>query len=201
MTIVVTGGVACGKSHASKGLCGLLGEQALLFSSDAVVHQLLDQPEVIKTVCGALGDRVSVDESGRLNRSALRELVLGNPVSREQLESVLHPLVFKRFEEIRRVAESGGGTKVLVAEVPLFYEVGSLPDADMVVVVAASPPTQIERMRLHRGLSESAAVALIGAQMATMDKVSHSDRVIWNDGGIDALDAQVRLVALEIQTT
>lgn len=201
MIVVVTGGVACGKSRVSRVLCQALGARAEFHSSDEVVSDLWTRPDVVRRLVEVLGEGRWLDPDGRVRRDAIRERIMSDAAARKRLEAVLHPLVFAEFDRLRASLDESVNEKVLVAEVPLFYEVGSLPRADCVVVVAASPTTQIERMRLHRGLSESAATAIIGAQMATLEKVSRSDRVIWNDGGIDALDAQVRLVAQDFLKT
>lgn len=193
-TWVITGGVACGKSAVSKRLCEHLGDVAAHFSSDEAAHDLLEQPEIRAQLVQKLGGRV-LDSEGLIDRGWLRKRMVLDRTARKHLEGVLHPGVFSALERLCERLRMDPRRKVLVAEVPLYYEVGSLPDADQVIVVASSQETQIERLRLHRGLAEAEAVALIETQLAMMDKVALSNRVIWNDGGIDALEDQVRLVA------
>jgi dephospho-CoA kinase len=198
MTVVVTGGVACGKSHVVSTIVSLLGERVVSFSSDDSVHRQLLDEGVIERICADLNDPDLRAPDGSMDRDRLRVRVMGDSTARRQLESILHPGVFADLEVLRRGLESSDIPKVLVAEIPLYYEVGPLPQVDMVIAVASSQPIQVERMRLSRGLEEPEAIAVIQAQLAVMDKVIRSDRVIWNDGRADVLDAQVRLLAHEL---
>lgn len=192
-TWVVTGGVACGKSAVSKALHEGGGGEVALFSSDQAVHRLLEETTTRGKLVREFGLE-TLGADGSVDRAWLRARMLTEPPLRKRLEAILHPGVFAAFKAFSDELVQAGKTKVLVAEVPLFYEVGSLPAADQVIVVASSQDTQIERLRLHRGLAQAEAVALIESQLAIMEKVNLSNRVIWNDGGIDALEDQVRLI-------
>ena len=104
---------------------------------------------------------------------------------------MLHPYVLRAIEQARQKGEGN----LLVAEVPLHYEIGEVISADLVIVVAASRSVQVRRMMENRGLDEATAQAFLNAQWPIEAKVEKADVVIWNDGDPSALECQTLLLA------
>jgi dephospho-CoA kinase len=75
--------------------------------------------------------------------------------------------------------------------VPLHYEIGGTVSADLIIVVAASPEVQKRRLMERRGLDESIIEQMLRAQWPIEAKVERADVVIWNEGDLSALEAQV----------
>ena len=73
----LTGGLGAGKSEALRALDEL---GAATLSTDAVVHELLAEPEMRELVSARLGD--GVVRGGRLDRSAIAERVFGDDEAR-----------------------------------------------------------------------------------------------------------------------
>src|SRR3954469_3812942 len=88
----LTGGIGGGKSEALKAL-GELGAATL--STDAVVHELYAEPEVVGLMVERLGGEVAPD--GEVDRSLVAERVFADPQQREWLEGVLWPRVGQRM--------------------------------------------------------------------------------------------------------
>ncbi|MBK8090772.1 MAG: dephospho-CoA kinase [Verrucomicrobiaceae bacterium] len=167
----------------------IVGAEACFFSADEAVKALYEEKLVVEALVAEFGPEV-LERNGerKLNRSWLREQVLPVPALRARLEKVLHPRVFERFEEARVAAAPQ--SKVFVAEVPLHYECGSTVSADLVIVVAASRSVQVRRMMENRGLDEQTVQSFLNAQWSIAAKAERADIVIWNDGGMPALEAQ-----------
>jgi len=190
---VITGGAGCGKSTVTKLLLQQFSEAVVLFSADEAVAEALKNTGTLKRLTGVFGSQV-LSTSGGANRQWLREVVLPNPESRKKLEAVLHPAVLEALEVAREAARARGAN-LFLAEVPLHYEIGGTVSADLVIVVASSRSIQVRRMMETRGLDEQTVHKFLEAQWPIEAKVERADAVIWNDGALASLEAQVLTLA------
>lgn len=197
--VVLSGGVGTGKSSVLHRLQQGTGAELRLFSADDCVKEAYRDRQVRETVIHAFQDLIEVSEqaalaaedSGEGLKRWLRGHVLPDRPRRERLEAILHPYVLGRIEAERGLANGN----LLVAEVPLHYEIGQVITADLVIVVAASRPVQVRRMMENRGLDEATSQAFLDAQWPVEAKVEKADAVIWNDGDLSALESQTLLFA------
>jgi transcription termination factor Rho len=193
---VVTGGVASGKSFLCRHLATTC-PYSVGFSSDEVVGRLLSEPSIVSVLTDRFGMGI-VSENGELKKAALRELVFADAVARGELEGILHPLVFNALEnDTNRARELG--SKVLVAEVPLFYETQGTFKPDLVVLVATRSHLQLQRMVTERGLAVKAADDVIQAQWPLDRKLVLADVVIWNEGTPALLAMQADLLSKQLR--
>ncbi len=190
LAIAVTGGVACGKSTVrqalSKGL-QLGGQQ--VFDADQFVRQLYQRGEILQQMEREFPGTV---HAGHLDRRRLREVVFADPAARRRLEAILHPLVCQEWR--RQLAASRASETTFLAEIPLLYEVGAAEMFDCVVVVAASRSVQRDRLQNGRGLSGEVALGILASQMPLEEKIARADFVVWNDGSLDVLQHQIKLL-------
>ena len=117
--VALTGGIGAGKSEALKALERL---GAATLSSDAVVHELYADREVVAAVVGRWGDEVA--PGGVVDRSVVaRRAFGGDATEREWLEGQIWPRVGARvgawIEQQRALSPP---PPVLVIEVPLLFE-------------------------------------------------------------------------------
>ncbi len=192
-SIVVTGGIATGKSSLVRALKERLPALGL-FDCDQEVRHLLTQRDILEELRHRFGDRIFSGD-GALNRKELRQIVFGSSSRRRELESLLHPLVRARCDEARRVFSSEEPAGIFLADVPLYYETNEVYPSDLVIVVATTPETQRERLMKRNHLSQAEAQRIIDAQMLIGDKVERADLVIWNDGAQEVLEVQADLAA------
>ncbi|WP_457659194.1 dephospho-CoA kinase [Streptomyces microflavus] len=132
---------------------------------------------------------------GTLNRPALGAIVFADPDRRAALNAIVHPLVGARAAELEREA---GADAVVVHDVPLLAENALAPFYDLVVVVDASPETQLDRLVNVRGMTESDARARMAAQATREERLAVADLTVDNDGPLEALEPQVRGVWEEL---
>jgi dephospho-CoA kinase len=188
----LTGGIACGKTHAASGLALLLGCD--LLSADEIVHRLLREDAGVRgELAGRFGGSIFAGPNGELDRARMREIVFADPQRRRVLEEILHPRV--RSEWTGCVGRARREDRSLLVEIPLLYETGAGEWFDRVVVVAAPRETQLERLTEIRGMPRQIAERMIDAQMPLPEKIRRADHVVWNGGLLPALDRQVELVA------
>jgi dephospho-CoA kinase len=128
---------------------------------------------------------------GSLDRPALGAIVFADADRLAVLNSIVHPLVGARSAELEAAAT---GDSVVVHDVPLLAENGLAPLYDVVVVVDASPETQLDRLVRLRGMSEEDARARMAAQVTRDKRLETADIVIDNDVPLDELHRRVDAV-------
>ena len=203
-TIVgITGGIACGKTTVSELLTA---KGAIPINADEIGHQLLkaDSP-VINELTDAFGHDI-LDASGDVSRKKLGAIVFKDKTARERLNSILHPLIIQRSRAHARQIVTQDPTCIVLLDAPLLIEAGAYNTVDLIVVVTASPETQLRRtlersVSQGRPLTEAEAQARIDAQMPVSEKVKYADVVIENEGTLEGLHKQVDQLWERLQTT
>jgi dephospho-CoA kinase len=190
---LITGGAGCGKSSLVTLLMQQLPMPHRVFSADLMVAEVMKRESTIQGLVAAFGAR-ALRNAGEINRQWLRDVVLPDVGLRKKLEGLLHPPVLAALEAARGEAERAG-VNLFLAEVPLHYEIGSTVSADFVIVVASSRSVQVRRMMETRGLDEQTVHKFLEAQWPIEAKVERADAVIWNDGSLASLEAQVLTLA------
>jgi dephospho-CoA kinase len=189
IAVAITGGIGAGKSEA---LAAFARHGAATVSSDEIVHRLLrDDDEVRQAVVERFGKGI-LDGDGRIDRSAIAEIVFADPEALAWLEGLLHPLVVQEYMTWReRLAELAEPPAVCATEVPLLYEVGGQDRFDAVVVVTAPPELRAAR-------SEVATEEREPRLLPDSVKVAQADFSYVNDGSLEDLDAFVAQVVREL---
>ena len=213
--IGITGGISTGKTSFVEELRALVPE-GKFFDADSAARELADRdPEVRGLVEKEFGPDV-YSQSGDLNRGRLRSIVFADAAKKRALEQILHPRIRRQWSlEAERHRNS---TELFLADIPLLYETGGETLCDRVVVVACSPPVQLERLmrrsfamegraparlssknvlasqELRPPLDEMTARRMIDAQMPLAEKIARADHVVWNNGGREGLKEQARLL-------
>ncbi|NUU24413.1 MAG: dephospho-CoA kinase [Streptomycetaceae bacterium] len=188
VNVGLTGGIGSGKSEVSRRLAAY---GAVVVDADLIAREVV-QPGTpgLAAVVAEFGEDVLAPD-GTLDRPRLGSLVFADPERLAALNAIVHPLVGARADELRAAA---GPDAVLVNDVPLLAE-NHLENAyDVVVVVDASPETQLDRLVRLRGMTEQDARNRMAAQATREARLAIADVVIDNDGPIEALEPQ--LVAL-----
>lgn len=176
----LTGGLGAGKSEALRALAEL---GAATLSTDAVVHELLAQPELRDTVSARLGSEVVKD--GRLDRTAIAERVFGDDEARSWLEGELWPRVGRRVVAWRtEVDSSDPPPPAAVVEVPLLFESGMESVFDTTIAVVAAEALRAERAG---GRGHAAVGERTGRQLTQEQKAQKADFEIRNDGSVSDL--------------
>jgi dephospho-CoA kinase len=185
LTVGLTGGIGAGKSAVS-GLLASYG--AVVVDADLIAREVVEPgTEGLAAVVAEFGEGV-LRPDDTLDRPALGAIVFADPDRLAALNAIVHPLVDRRSRELEAAAGQGD---VVVHDVPLLTENGLAPKYDVVVVVDASPETQLDRLVRLRGMAEDDARARMAAQAARGDRLAVADFVIDNDGSLDALEPQV----------
>ncbi|MFF6997014.1 dephospho-CoA kinase [Streptomyces sp. NPDC008313] len=188
LKVGLTGGIGAGKSEVSRLL---VGHGAVLVDADAVAREVVAPGTPgLAAVAGAFGEEVLAPD-GTLDRPKLGSIVFADPGKLAVLNSIVHPLVGARSRELESAAAEDA---VVVHDVPLLTENGLASLYDLVIVVDASPATQLDRLVRLRGMTEDDARARMAAQAAREDRLRIADIVIDNDVPLPDLQRRVREV-------
>ncbi len=193
-SVGLTGGIGSGKSAVSR-LLGSYG--AVVLDADLMAREVVEVGTPgLAAVVDAFGPEV-LREDGSLDREELGRRVFADPEQLARLNAIVHPLVGERYAELVAAAEESGA-RVVVHDVPLLVENGLAGAYDAVVVVSATPATQLDRLMRVRGMSEHDARARIDAQSTLASKLEVATHVIENDGPLEDLEPQVALLWTEL---
>lgn len=178
--IGLTGGIGSGKSTVA----GLLAERgAAVIDADAISRSLTAPGgRAIDAIAHVFGTEMITPE-GAMDRVAMRARVFSDPQAKQQLESIIHPLVGQVTQEQTQHAIDSG-TTCLVFDVPLLVESGDRwrHKVHHVLVVDCDTETQTERVVRRSGLSPAEVARIIAHQATRHQRLACADSVIYNQG-------------------
>jgi len=190
--IGVTGGISTGKTS----FCDCLREilpAAKFFNADTAARELTDRDAEVKRLLRERFGAEIFSESGDLNRAALRAIVFADAAKKSALEQILHPRIRRQWSSAAEISRESGD--LFFADIPLLYETCGETLCDLVVVVACSRETQLQRLMARSSLKRTEAEQIIDTQMSLTEKISRADHVVWNNGGRAVLMEQAKLLA------
>ena len=186
LSVGLTGGIGSGKSTVA----ALFREYgATVIDSDAISHQLTGAGGGgIAAIRAAFGD-ACIDAAGALDRTKMRQLVFSDPVAKQRLEGILHPLI--RAQMLAQI-QAAGTSPYLILVVPLLFETRNYCErVQRTLVVDCAEATQVARAMRRSGLSEQEVRAIMAQQIARTERLRHADDIIQNDAGQDTLRMEV----------
>jgi dephospho-CoA kinase len=163
---------------------------AAVLSTDRVVHDLYDSPEVRDAVTGRFGE--SVAPGGVVDRSAVARRAFASGEDRVWLEGLLWPKVGERVTAWRGGLEDASPVpRAAVVEVPLLFEAGMEGIFDATIAVTAEEELRVRRAeaRGHQALEERSA-----RQLSQQEKAQRATYVVVNDGTVEQLEAKLSAV-------
>ena len=184
--IGLTGGMGMGKTTVAT----LLQQEGMpVFDADAEVLRLQSEPgpvllAIANLVSGVVRDNV-------IDRSALRQAVVADPILLQKLEKIIHPQIrascLRFIMQCRRV-----GTRVVVLDIPLLLETGGQKLCHDVVVVSTPRWIQVRRVAARKRMPLSEAKKIIARQMPNAKRKLMADKVIQTGGSLYETQRKVR---------
>ena len=176
MKIGITGGIGSGKSY----VCQRLKARGIeVYDCDAAAKRLIRtstalQQEIIQLV-------------GSLDKAAMSRFLLANEGNQQALNNVIHPAVFRDFEE--------SGMQWM--ESAILYESGISRLVDRVIVVTAPNEVRIQRVMQRDGISREKVQQWMDRQWPQNEVRCRADYEIVNDGSAD-IDSQIESILMMI---
>jgi dephospho-CoA kinase len=184
-SVGLTGGIASGKTTISN-LFAARG--VAIIDTDVISRALLEPGEsTFDQVCQHFGETILTGNRS-IDRARLREIVFNDPVQKRWLETMLHPLIFRRSQEA--ITQQGGDAYVLVV-VPLLFETNFQALVDRVLAVDCPAETQIRRLIKRDDIDESLARKMLAQQLSNDERLARAHDVIENRSDDSSLEQQV----------
>lgn len=184
LKIGLTGGIATGKTRISNLFSQL---KTPIIDTDIISREILEpgQPGYL-AILNHFGNSIILDDE-KIDRRKLRQLVFNNRTEKQWLESMLHPIIFKRAQQL---IGRHNKAKFVIVVIPLLFETDFNQLVDRVLVVDCDVNTQIERLLLRDKIDAALAQKMIDQQWSNQNRINHADDIICNNNG-DDLDNQV----------
>jgi dephospho-CoA kinase len=179
LRVGLTGGIASGKTFVGEALAGY---GCLLIQADELGHEALARGgEVYRQVVGEFGGEI-LTSGGDIDRRVLAARVFGNPERLAVLNSLVHPAVFRREDELIAAFAARHPDGIAVVEAAILIETGSHKRFDKLILTTCAEEQQWERALRREGALASDIRARISRQMPLAEKRMYADFVIDTSG-------------------
>ncbi|HNV65221.1 MAG TPA: dephospho-CoA kinase [Smithellaceae bacterium] len=199
LSVGLTGGIACGKSTVADMF---VRKGAYLIDFDVLAHEVQKPGRAAwEKVVSYFGDDILLPDKS-INRDKLAKIVFYNPEKLNSLNQIVHPYTFLEWHDHLEKISSRNKNAIIIAAIPLLFEVKSQHLFDVTVLVLASREEQLSRLKLRNGLTREDAQKRIDSQMSLEQKKKLADIVIDNENSLLHTEAKVdevwqKLVSME----
>ena len=191
--IGLTGSIGMGKSETAKMF---MAAGAPVFDADATVRNL--QAKGGKALPLIEAAFKGVIHNGALDRQKLGGYVFGNAAALKKLEAIMHPMVQEVRQAFLDQAEMTG-SKVVVIDEPLLFEMGAQDKCHKIVVAHAPANVQRERVLARDGMTPEKFEGILSKQLPSDEKIARADYTVETDKGLDHAKAQVQNILKELR--
>lgn len=177
----LSGGIGAGKSTVARTFIDRGGYH---IDADKIAREVVEPgTEGLAKLAEAFGDEILAAD-GSLDRPALAAKAFVDDESRQTLNSITHPLVGARTQEVLAKAPADA---IVVQDIPLLVEGKMAPFFHVVMIVGADEELRVERLTTLRGMPETDARARIKAQATDEQRRAVADVWLDNSGTPDEL--------------
>ncbi len=191
MILGITGNIASGKSTVSS-IFKDLGFK--LYDADKIAKEILNKKETIKKITEKFPKEI-IGNDGYVNKIKMKELIFKSDEYRNLLNSIIHPLVFEFYKNIKN---ENIKNENIIFDIPLLYETNMQTLCDKVVLVVSDYNLKIERISKRDNISKNLAKKIIESQMDDEAKMRKADYVIFNNGSYEKLKEKTLEIYMEI---
>ena len=187
--IGITGGIASGKSTVTN----FLRQQGFqVVDADAVVHQL-QKPggRLFEALVQHFGQKIIL-ENGELNRPLLASHIFSNPDEREWSKRTQGEIIREELATLRdQLVQTEA---IFFMEIPLLFEQDYASWFNETWLVYVDRDIQVERLMKRDHLSKDESESRLAAQWPLDKKKDLASHVLDNNGNLDQLLTQVRIL-------
>lgn len=187
----MTGSIAVGKSFVAATLAEL---GCRVLDADKTAREVVGvgMPG-LQAIVAAFGVEV-LNADGTLDRARLGAIVFADEKQRQLLNSILHPFIIERQNELLGQWEAEDASGIGIIDAALMIESGSYKRFDKIIVVHCRPEIQLERLMARNKLTREEAARRIAAQMPQDEKKRYADYLIDTSEGFEDTRRETELV-------
>lgn len=179
----LTGGIGSGKSTVAQHFIAL---GITCIDADLTAREVVQPGEpALDAISKHFGETILLAD-GSLDRRKLREEIFANPLARQWLNELLHPLIRQRMLQQCQQANS----PYCILMVPLLFENNLQSLVQRTLVIDVDEATQIRRTIQRDNTTEEQVKAIIAAQCPRQQRLMLADDVIANGDEVTPLQRQ-----------
>ena len=183
----LTGGIGSGKSEVSKFFHKW---GSFIFDADKEAKNIIDknetaQQEIIKEFGS---DVINIDN--KIDKQKLARVAFQDEFHQLNLNSIIHPYVFKKIDETFDKIKLDNKHKIFVVDAALIYESGADTHMDYVIVVTSLLRFRTERVMSRQNITRDDFMKRVALQWSDGDKEHLADFIIQNNSDLKSLEKE-----------
>ena len=187
LKVGLTGGIGSGKSEVSKFFHKW---GSFIFDADKEAKNIIDknekaQQEIIKE----FGSDV-ININNRIDKQKLARVAFQDEYHQLNLNSIIHPFVFKKIDATFDKIELENKHKIFVVDAALIYESGADTHMDYVIVVTSLLRYRTERVMSRQNITRDDFMKRVALQWSDGDKEHLADFIIQNNSDLKSLEKE-----------
>ena len=186
LKIGLTGGIGSGKSTVAKLFNTHYNIPVI--DADIIARQLVEPGQPALLLIQQTFGKAIINKGGTLNRNKLRDTIFSDANKKQQLEAILHPLIYEKMQS--QFDKQTSPYSILC--IPLLMETGMTNFVDRILVIDCSVNTQIKRVTQRDQLSTDRILSIINSQVSRKYRLSLADDIIDNSNSNTQLAEQVK---------
>jgi len=201
LTIALTGGIGSGKTAVTDLFQKIAAQSETpeclkIIDADTIARELLSGSlkdssiDALEAVYALFGAEI-FNSDGQLERDQLRSLIFSSKSKKQQLEDLLHPLVYKEIDSKIKILTQQTTNTIVIIAIPLLFETKTESKFDRILVVDIPVELQIARSTQRDNCSSNLIKQIINSQVDRQIRLSHADDIIDNSGTLTELQSKV----------
>ena len=187
LKVGLTGGIGSGKSEVSKFFHKW---GSFIFDADKEAKNIIDknetaQQEIIKEFGS---DVINIDN--KIDKQKLARIAFQNEFHQLNLNSIIHPYVFKKIDDTFDKIKLDNKHKIFVVDAALIYESGADTHMDYVIVVTSLLRYRTERVMSRQNITRDDFMKRVALQWSDGDKEHLADFIIQNNSDLKSLEKE-----------
>ena len=178
--VVLTGSIATGKSSVASIF---RGHGFTIIDADKVAHDILNRE--YQQIGELFGDIYILEKC--VDRKQLGSLIFSDKRAKKKLETLLHPLIYNKIEELSKKQEEK--KQPYIIDIPLFFESNRYPIKKSIVVYTPKE-IQLKRLMQRDNSTKEEALLRIESQLDIEIKKEKATYIIDNSQDFNALQQE-----------
>ena len=195
LKVGLTGGIGSGKSEVSKFFHKW---GSFIFDADKEAKNIIDknetaQQEIIKEFGS---DVINIDN--KIDKQKLARVAFQDEFHQLNLNSIIHPYVFKKIDETFDKIKLDNKHKIFVVDAALIYESGADTHMDYVIVVTSLLRYRTERVMSRQNITRDDFMKRVALQWSDEDKEHLADFIIQNNSDLKNLEKESKNIFVSL---
>ena len=187
-SIGLTGGIGSGKTFIADILKANFDIK--IFDSDNSAKEIIQNNKLVKkSIILNFGEKSYINEE--INNKFISKIVFNNPGKLVKLNSIVHPLVFKDFEDFKLKYSD----KIIIVESALLFESGMYLSNDINILVTSPLENKLRRLIVRDKRKKNDVLKIIKSQWDDSKKTELADFVIENINKLETEKKVIKLVS------